>query len=196
MIKKWYMNGVGDVGRGECIDMDETSRGLEMYSTMHGYYDAKGNLLVDSDTDFPAEPLWWDGDLGREVLAPIGSDGANIDIKKWDSVTKKMGRYMYNNKPLYNEKSSYYTKAQYGGRPAFMGDLLGDWREELVLMRRDSTGFCIISSWDVTEHRLYCLMQNPGYRMQATTKGYYQGPYTDYYLAYDMPAPPVPPMAT
>ena len=194
MIKKWYMSGVGDVGRGECIDMDETSRGLEMYSTMYGYYDAKGNLLVDSSTDFPAEPLWWDGDLGREVLAPIGSDGANIDIKKWNSVTKKMDRYMYNNKPLYHEKSSYYTKAQYGGRPAFMGDLLGDWREELVLMRCDSTGFCIISTWDVTEHRIYCLMQNPGYRMQATTKGYYQGPYTDYYLAYDMPAPPVPPV--
>lgn len=193
-IKKWYMNGVGDVGRGECIDMDETSRGLEMYSTMRGYYDAKGNLLVDSESDFPAEPIWWDGDLGREVLAPIGSSGANIDIKKWNSSTKTMGRYMYKNKPLYNEKSSYYTMAQYGGRPAFIGDILGDWREELLLMRRDSTGFCILSTWDVSDHRIYCLMQNPGYRMQATTKGYYQSPYTDYYLAYDMPDPQIAPV--
>ncbi|GAB6011494.1 rhamnogalacturonan lyase family protein [Viscerimonas tarda] len=191
MIKRWYQGAVGDVGRGECIDMDNTSRGLEMFSTMNGYYDSKGNLLVDGATLHPAEGIWWDGDLLREELSPIGKEGFNVAINKWNSSTKGFVRETPN---LYNEKSAYYAKAEYGGRPAFFGDLLGDWREELVLMRRDTTGFCVISNWAVTDKRLYCLMQNPGYRMQTTTRGYYQSPYPDYYLAYDMPAPPVAPV--
>lgn len=191
MIKRWYQGAVGDVGRGECIDMDDRSRGLEMYSTMNGYYDCKGNMLADKATLQPAEGIWWDGDLLREVLSPIGKEGFNLAINKWNSVAKSFERELPN---LYNEKSSYYTKAEWGGRPAFFGDIAGDWREELIVMRRDTSGFCLISNWAPTDKRLYCLMQNPTYRMQTTTKGYYQSPYTDYYLAHDMPAPPIPPV--
>ncbi|NDW19123.1 T9SS C-terminal target domain-containing protein [Dysgonomonas sp. 216] len=191
MIKRWYQSSVGDVGRGECMDMDNASRGLEMYSTMHGYYDCKGNILSDKSTLQPAEGIWWDGDLSREKLSPIGKEGFNLAINKWNSATKGFERELPN---LYNEKSAYYTKAEWGGRPAFFGDILGDWREELIVMRRDASGFCVISNWAESDHRLYCLMQNPGYRMQTTTRGYYQSPFTDYYLASDMPAPPIAPV--
>jgi hypothetical protein len=35
-IKKWYMAGTGDVGRGECMDIDANHLGWEMWSTMDG----------------------------------------------------------------------------------------------------------------------------------------------------------------
>ena len=37
-------------------------------------------------------------------------------------------------------------------------------------------------------------MQNPAYRMQATTKGYYQSALPDFYLGYNMPTPPLAPV--
>ena len=44
---------------------------------------------------------------------------------------------------------------------------------------------------------LYCLQEDPAYRMQCTTKGYYQSPNPGFYLGFDMPRPPLPPvMAT
>ncbi|MDL2243817.1 autotransporter-associated beta strand repeat-containing protein, partial [Bacteroidales bacterium OttesenSCG-928-J19] len=58
----------------------------------------------------------------------------------------------------------------------------------------ECTGFVGFSTDYPTTYRLYCLMQNPAYRMQATTKGYYQSAYPDYYLGHGMPEPPIPPV--
>ena len=44
-------------------------------------------------------------------------------------------------------------------------------------------------------NRIYCLMQNPTYRVQCTYKGYYRASYVDYYLGADMPAIPIPPVS-
>jgi rhamnogalacturonan endolyase len=92
MIKRLYQSAVGDVGRGECMDLDATSRGLEMYSTMYGYYDCKGNMLADKATLQPAEGIWWDGDLLREKLSPIGNGGYNVAINKWSAAAKDFQR--------------------------------------------------------------------------------------------------------
>ena len=59
MIKRWYMAGVGDVGRGEAIEFDAGSRGLEMFSTMGGIYNAKGKAISASSGPFPYEGFWW-----------------------------------------------------------------------------------------------------------------------------------------
>ena len=44
-IKRWYLSAVGDVGRGECMDVDPNHLGWEMWSTMGGVYNAKGDLI-------------------------------------------------------------------------------------------------------------------------------------------------------
>ena len=54
-IKKWYLSAVGDVGRGECMDIDPNHLGWEMWSTMGNVYDAKGELIPNLTSSYPTE---------------------------------------------------------------------------------------------------------------------------------------------
>jgi len=198
-ITKKFLSAVGDVGRGECMDVDSTHLGYEFYSTMANIYDAKGNTVYEGSTPFPHEGIWWDGDLDREDLSSADGNGYNADVRKYD-----MNSHSFGNRLIEFAKMTNWTvKSEYGVRPAFFGDIMGDWREEVILKKSGVAtdgitatcpGFVGFSTDYPTNKRIYCLMQNPAYRMQATTKGYYQSPMTDYYLGYNMPVPPVPPV--
>ena len=184
-IKKWYLSAVGDVGRGECIDVDPAHKGYEMWSTMGNLYNAKGDLISTASVPFPREGMWWDGELDREILAAPDGNGYNAMITKYNgSRLIEMARL-----------SGWTAVAEYGTRPAFFGDIIGDWREEVILRKVESsvcTGIMGFSTDFSTNVSLYCFQQNPAYRMQCTTRGYYQSPYPDYYLGYDMSTPPLP----
>ncbi len=193
IIKGLYMPAVSDVGRGICAAFSPNVRGMQFWSTMNGYqmYDRNGKEITGAAGDFPAEALWWGPGLSRYMASPIGDGGFNIAFQKYNPSTKRMERDLPN---FYNEGSPYYLKSFGAGRAAFWGDILGDWREEMVLPRRDSTGFAVVSNWETTTHRQYCLMQNPAYRLQTTARGYYQTADVDFYMAADMPKPPVAPV--
>lgn len=195
IIKGLYMSSVADVGRGIAGAFDPTMRGMQFWSTMNSYqmYDRKGKEITGALGDFPSEALWWGPGLSRYMASAIGDGGYNIAFTKYNTTSKRMERDLPN---FYNEGGAYYLKSYGAGRAAFWGDILGDWREEMVLPRRDSTGFAVVSTWEVTSHKQYCLLQNPGYRSQTTAKGYYQTPEVDFYMAADMPKPPFAPVQT
>ncbi len=186
IIKKWYSPVITDVGRGTTFDMDPGHRGLEFYSTQPGIFDCKGNQIY-ANSIWPPEALWWDADLSRELEDGAGSGALSPVINKFDPVSGTSGR-MYS---IYSEG----VHQQYGGRAAFWGDILGDWREEVVLVANDYSELRVYTTKIAATNRLYCLMQNPGYRDQATCKGYYQASYVDYFLANDMPPTPTPPVS-
>lgn len=186
-IKKWYLPAVGDVGRGECIDIDPSHYGLEMWSTMEGVYNAKGDRIPELSSRFPTEGLWWDGDLDRETVETSDSH-YNVYINDY-----------YKGRLIEIAKlSGYRYVTVYAKRAAFWGDITGDWREELIL-RHLENGVCVGISGFTTDYatdvnNIYCLQEDPAYRMQCTTKGYYQSPNTGFYLGYDMPRPQLPPV--
>ena len=188
-LKKWYLSGVGDVGRGDCYDLDASRKGWEMFSTMNGYaiYDANGDATGGTGY-FPTEALWWDGDLGREYEAASDGNGANIYIAKYGS-----GRLIEMAK-----ENSWQVNGEYGARAAFWGDIIGDWREEVILKHLTNgvvDGFTGYSTdYSTTEDRIYCLMEDPAYHGQMLCKGYYQTPMPFFYLGYDMPRPQLPPV--
>ncbi len=186
IIKKWYSAGVADVGRGTTLDLDPNHRGLEFYSTQPGIFDCKGNQIYANNI-WPPEAIWWDADLSRELEDGAGSGALNPVINKFAPNSGTAGR-IYS---IYNEG----VHQQYGGRAAFWGDILGDWREELVLVANDYSELRVYTTKIPATNRLYCLMQNPQYRCQATCKGYYQASYVDYYLGNDMPVPAPPPLS-
>jgi len=197
-IKGIYMSAVGDVGRGLCAALDPTRRGMQFFSTMQSnqLYNSKGNLIEGAKGSFPAEALWWGGDLARREVDAAGSD-KNPIIERYDVTSKAIGRsYNLYKADVSGSPRDYYFRAPNGGRAAFWGDFLGDWREELIYGRSDNTGFVILSTHETTNHRQYCLMQNPAYRGQTTAKGYYQTADVDFYMAADMPQPPVAPVQT
>lgn len=189
MIKKWYAGGVVDVGRGVVADIDAAQKGCEFFSTQSGIYNAKGNQIYSS-RPFPPEAIWWDGDLSREFVATVGSTAESPAISKFYSTDPaNLGRIY----TIYNETAPGVYQA-YGGRPAFWGDLLGDWREEYLCVANDNSELRIYTPKTSSTTRLYTLMHNPQYRCQTTTKGYVQASYVDYYLGSGMTIPQPPPM--
>lgn len=197
IIKSNYLSAVADIGRGICASFDPTKRGMQYYSTMAGnaMYDSKGKLTSNTGS-FPAEALWWGPGLSRYEADAAGSD-KNPILEAYSTSAKSVGRAANLYKmDVSGSPKDYYIAAPNGGRAAFWGDMLGDWREELIYPRRDTLGFVILSTSDVTTHRQYCLMQNPAYRMQTTHRGYYQTADVDFYMAADMPEPPVAPVQT
>lgn len=186
-IKKWYMSAVGDVGRGECMDIDRNYKGYEMWSTMGGLYDCNGELIPDGPSPFPREGIWWDGELDREMLDAPDGNGFNAYVRKVSTGTRLIEMAKI---------SDWQVAASYGTRPAFFGDMIGDWRDEVILHKKSGNGCSGIMGFSTdyaTPLSLYCLQENPAYRMQCTTRGYYQSPFPDYYLGFDMPQPPLPP---
>ncbi|MEY4917676.1 MAG: hypothetical protein RL616_1589, partial [Verrucomicrobiota bacterium] len=190
IIKKWYSGGIADVGRGTTFDMDSSHRGLEFYSTQPGIFDCKGNQIF-ANSIWPPEALWWDADLARELEDGAGNGALNPVINKFNPATGGADRIF----SIYNDDGAYSTHQAYGGRAAFWGDILGDWREEIVLVQSDYAALRVYTTKISATNRLYCLMQNPGYRDQSTCKGYYQASYVDYFLGNQMPPPPTPPVS-
>ena len=186
-IKKWYLSAVGDIGRGECIDIDKNHLGWEMWSTMDGnVYDAKGDIIPGLSSQYPCEGIWWDSELDREVVQTSDSH-YNVYIQDF-----------YKGREVEFAKiSGYRYTTVYAKRAAFWGDIIGDWREELVLLHKENgvTVGIVGDSTDytTTENRIYCLLEDPHYRGDCTTKGYYQSPNPGFYLGYDMPRPQLPP---
>ena len=186
-IKKWYLAATGDVGRGECIDIDKNHLGWEMWSTMDGnVYDAKGDLITGYSNQYPCEGVWWDGELDREVVQTSDSH-YNVYIQDF-----------FNGREVEFAKiSNWRYVTVYAKRAAFWGDIIGDWREELVLLHKENgitVGIVGVSTdYTTTENRIYCLLEDPHYQGDCTTKGYYQSPNPGFYLGYDMPRPQLPP---
>jgi fibronectin-binding autotransporter adhesin len=201
VIKKLYASDIIDVGRGTIGAFVPALPGLQMFSTFGGTYDAKGNQIYSS-APFPPETIWWDGDLGREFLSTIGSSATSPGIDKFNTTDGSTSRVL----SIYSDSaapgSPYNNYIAYGGRPQFWGDILGDWREELLCVATDNSELRIYTTKtaDIAKTsggsplRIYTLMHNPQYRIQATTKGYVQSSYVDYYLGYGMTPPPPPPM--
>jgi autotransporter-associated beta strand protein len=201
VIRKWYASGVVDVGRGTIGAFMPALFGLQFFSTQPGVFDAKGNQIFASGP-FPPETIWWDGDLGREFCSTIGSTSTSPGIDKFNATNGSTGRLF----SIYSDPQApgypYNNYIAYGGRPQFWGDILGDWREELICVASDNSELRIYTTKIAdlpktsggANFRIYTLMQNPQYRVQATTKGYVQSSYVDYYLGYGMTPPPPPPM--
>lgn len=62
-------------------------------------------------------------------------------------------------------------------------DIYGDWREEM-LFRVGTDTIRVFTTTYTSPYNIYCLMQNPQYRVQVASQnnGYNQPPHTDFYL--------------
>lgn len=194
-LKEWYLPSVYDVGRGACMDIDPNHKGYEVYSFTDDYlYDCEGVPTGETRTQWGIstmfEGVWWNGDLLREEISSPGGSGYGTNLM----VTTVRGKSRL---VEFSQESEWATHGGTGTRPAFMGDIIGDWREELILAKQDagsSTGLVGYTTNLPTNYSIYCLQQDPHYRLDCTTRGYYQHPNTAFYLGADMPMPPLPPV--
>ncbi len=164
-----------DTGRCAAGNIYAGNPGAEFWGAQSGsVYDGTGTA---TDIARPAQNflIYWDGDLERELL-----DGNTITkinaSKKIDTVLVADGCTSNNS-----------TKAT----PNLSADILGDWREELLLKTEDSKYMRIYSTPYATESRITTLMHDTQYRMQVATEqtGYNQPPHTSFYLGSDEALP-------
>ena len=194
-IKEWYLPSVYDVGRGACMDIDPSHKGYELYSFADDYiYDCKGEKTAYTRSGCGIkqmfEGVWWNGDLQREELSSPGGSGWGTNLM----VTQVLNKARL---VEFSQESTWATHAAAGTRPAFMGDIIGDWREEVILAKQNDescTGLVGYTTAMPTSYSIYCLQQDPHYRGDCTTRGYYQHPNTGFYLGGNMPMPPLPPV--
>lgn len=165
-----------DVGRGNIGDIDPRYDGFEVWS-FQGLYNYNGKRIGDNVL-YPCIRLWWDGDL----LAESYNDSK---FEKWNYNTQKVERLL----------SPWKVTDAVGsdrGAPMFYGDIMGDWREEVIMTSSDYSKLVIWCPTAETDTRLYCLAQNPCYRNCMTAKGYFQSHMLDYYLGTGMETPQKP----
>jgi hypothetical protein len=197
----WGLPQIGlDVGRGLSADIDPRHKGAESWSVGGGWnsptgvlFNAQGQLISD---EIPSAnfAIWWDGDLSRELLDhywlgdPLRVGIPKID--KWNYVTNQMENVV----TFHGTYSNNDTK----GNPALQADLLGDWREEVIVRTEDSSALRIYSTTSVTEHRIRTLMHDPVYRLAIAWQntGYNQPPHTGFYLGTGMETPEMPNIRT
>nr|WP_319399821.1 autotransporter-associated beta strand repeat-containing protein [uncultured Carboxylicivirga sp.] len=172
----WQIRAPGeDVGRGVAGDISPDHRGYERWSsTGDGVYSVDGEVIGGKTAmNFL---VWWDGDLTRELL-----DGVNISKYKVGTLLT-----------AYGCESNNSTKAT----PNLSGDILGDWREEVILRTSDNTKLRIYTTTNETTYRLKTLMHDPQYRLAIAWQnvGYNQPPHPGFFLGTDMQEPPLAPI--
>ncbi|WP_328758911.1 rhamnogalacturonan lyase family protein [Streptomyces sp. NBC_00271] len=174
-----------DVGRGSAADIDPGHPGYEYWtSTADVTRPGAGVFNVQDGKVSTTTPsvnfrIWWDGDKGAELL-----DSTHVD--KWDPKAETSTRLF--------DPDGVVSGAR--NATPFYGDLLGDWREEILAETGDHTALRLYTTTEPTKTRIYTLAQNPGYRLGWTVRGYLQSTYTDYYLGTETRRVPKPAITT
>ena len=116
--------------------------------------------------------VWWDGDLLREML-----DHETVSKYDWTTGTCN---------PLYRFEGCTFNNGT-KSNPCLSADIIGDWREEVLVRTKDSSELRLYVSTIPTDYRIDCLMQDIPYRLAIAYQNvaYNQPPHTGYYLGPD-----------
>jgi rhamnogalacturonan endolyase len=170
----WGTHTGNDVGRGLAADVDPATRGHEMWSSsVAGIWSCTGEQLAAAKPRINFR-IYWDGDLEDELL-----DGVRLD--KWTG----NGHQRLITLPRSVCNGSKKT-------PNFSGDILGDWREEVIT--HDDDSLYLTTTTIPTPHRLYTLAHDPVYRLAMSWQNvaYNQPPHLGFWLGAGVDKAPRP----
>ncbi len=164
----------GDLGRCMIGDVADR-RGLEVWAM--GMRDCKGEFL-DLEKPSTNMRIYWAGDLttqftdGADYLGQQRKCGMISDIRH--------GVMLLPEGTLTNNGTK--------GNPSLVADILGDFREEILLRTEDSTAIRIYTTTEPTCHKLHTLLHDPMYRCGVAWQNncYNQPGYPSFYYAHDM----------
>jgi hypothetical protein len=161
-----------DTGRGMVGDVDPARPGLETWgSNGVGLWSADGRRLGDTTPGTNAS-IRWSADMTTQIV-----DGAGENtpvIRDWRRGTLLTAG---------GTRTNNGTK----GNPSLVADVLGDWREELLVRTADSSAIRLYTSTEVTDRKLYTLMHDPQYRVEVARQQttYNQPAYPSFHLGAD-----------
>lgn len=156
-----------DVGRCMATDIDPRNIGLEMWSSdSHGLRNLQGEVIGSTPKSMPVNmAVWWDGDLLRELL-----DKNTVLKYDWEENICK---------PLINFDGAAFNNGT-KSNPCLQGDLIGDWREEVLVRDVDSKALRLYVTTIPTQYRFHTFLEDPIYRISIATQN----------VAYNQPTQP------
>lgn len=184
-------NSSGDNGRGLAGDFYPANPGWEFWSSADGnsYKCSDGSVLVakKADTDFR---IYWTGDPYDQTFDgryDSNTGQSSPRIRNW----KTSGSGSWNTFQEFAAYGSPQTTNTTKATPILQADLLGDWREELIMVQYEadwSAPTCklmVFSTPEPTAYKVPCLMQDHLYRMGIVwqNSSYNQPPHLGYDLA-------------
>ena len=166
---KVYHHHLGgrDDGRAMCGNFTNSYPGCIGVSNTEGFISTvtnEGISGLSGDGVHTSMCIYWDGDLCRESYAGNGI----AKFGSWDAIYTCTGG-------LTNNGSK--------NTPCFQGDILGDWREEII-MRTEANNIRIYSTPTPTTWRIPTLWSDHQYRNAMVWQmcGYNQPPHLSYFL--------------
>ncbi|MDR1209008.1 MAG: putative Ig domain-containing protein [Clostridiales bacterium] len=193
-----------DTGRGMAGDVDPTSVGAEFWgagavngkassvTTAGGVFSTESlglipqtaansrGELVRLSASSPSQnfSLYWDGDLMVEMQDHSYTESSATfnysNITKWD--------YLSGTELTYFQSTEAYTNNGTKGNPCLSGDLIGDWREEVIFRVGTTNAVRVYMTTLWTEYVVKCLMLDQQYRGAIAWQNgtYNQPPHTSY----------------
>ncbi|MBQ9641722.1 MAG: hypothetical protein IJV06_09220 [Bacteroidaceae bacterium] len=173
-----YKTAGSDTGRGLAAHFDSSSPHSQfLYSAAAGMYDCLDGSEI--------APTWAIGSSGAGINNRIYWDGDLYDeffdksiIAHWNPTGKYFDRYKFNNGNYVWGKLNNSSK----NNPCVLGDLLGDWREEIVTWNESDKSLYICATSYTTDYRIPHLMDDLNYRAQVINQNcaYNQPPHLSF----------------
>jgi rhamnogalacturonan endolyase len=169
----WTHSAGVDVTQGMMADIDPRHRGAEAWGGPGGLRNSRGEDTGPKPRS-TTWALWWDGDLLRELF------GAAVTKWNWETGAE--------------ERIFIPDGRGVGLGPNLAADILGDWREEILVAAPDRRSLRLYTTTIPTSHRLYTLMHDPQYRLSIAWQNvvYNKPPHPSFYLGDGMSPPPRP----
>lgn len=163
-----------DIGRCMAGDIDPTHEGVELWSPNTGGVRSFTGELVSPAQEFIGATksrvpvnfaVLWDGDLLTELL-----DKNKVFKYNWETG---------NVEPIMTFEGCVWNNGT-KSNPSLQGDILGDWREEVMMRTADNSALRIYVTPVPTQYRFHTFLQDPAYRVSIANQN----------VAYNQPAEP------
>ncbi|MFF9063239.1 rhamnogalacturonan lyase [Streptomyces sp. NPDC014882] len=177
----WQTASGADNGRGVAADVYAGSPGAEAWSASDTTLRSATGASLGREPSSINFVTWWDGDPVRELL-----DGTRIDKYGTSGDTRLL------------TASGVHSNNGTKSTPSLSGDILGDWREEVVWPTTDNKALRIYSTPVETGTRITTLLHDTQYRTALAWQNtaYNQPPHPSFFIGDGMATAPRPTVYT
>lgn len=177
----WQTASGADNGRGVAADIYAGSAGAEAWSASDTTLRSATGASLGREPSSINFVTWWDGDPVRELL-----DGTRIDKYGTSGDTRLL------------TASGVHSNNGTKSTPSLSGDILGDWREEVVWPTSNNTALRIYSTPVETGTKITTLLHDTQYRTALAWQNtaYNQPPHPSFFIGNGMATAPRPSVYT
>ncbi|WP_425444675.1 rhamnogalacturonan lyase [Streptomyces phaeoluteigriseus] len=177
----WQTASGADNGRGVAADIYAGSAGAEAWSASDTTLRSATGASLGREPSSVNFVNWWDGDPVRELL-----DGTRVDKYGTSGETRLL------------TASGVHSNNGTKSTPSLSGDILGDWREEVVWPTSNNTALRIYSTPVETATKITTLLHDTQYRTALAWQNtaYNQPPHPSFFIGSGMATAPRPTVYT